>query len=76
MGHILLSRQIGGCAFISGVKMGVSPAVLEIEARHGLLDLGSSCHRTIQARLREEPAALGTRAVLVKAGAGQLSVIV
>ena len=33
-----------GCAFISGVKMGVSPAVLEIEARHGLLGLGSSCH--------------------------------
>ena len=45
MGHILLSRQIGGCGFISGVKMGVSPAVLEIEARHGLLDLGSLCHR-------------------------------
>ena len=32
--------------------------------------------REIQARLREEPAALGTWAVLVKAGAGQLSVVV
>ena len=55
MGHMLLSRQIGGCAFISGVKMGVSPAVLEIEARHGLLDLVSSCHtcdETLQKRIK------------------------